>query len=277
MRVTMTAALLAAALLALAPRAHATALLYGVTGSGNSSSLLYTVDPDTGLTTLIGDTGLTHLTGLDFDPTSGTLYAVWSVPTLEALYTLDPGTAASTLIGSTGYQIPDITIGPDGVLRGWAERDGVGNDLDDPVVINKVTGATSPTSSDLDTGRTGIASLDATHIYLLNFDGKLYSVDVTDGTYSLLFGGMPTHNNMLENMPNGHLLTGQRGSGGTQFYEIDPSNGSWFPLEFADVEFSGLAYGPDSAPAPAPEPSSLVLLGGGVAALVVATRRKRKA
>ena len=53
-------------------------ILYGVTGSSFTSSSLYTIDPTTGATTLIGATGFSHFTGLDFDPTSGILYAVQS-------------------------------------------------------------------------------------------------------------------------------------------------------------------------------------------------------
>jgi hypothetical protein len=123
-RGTCVLSLCVAALLSFANNAHADSVLYGVTGSSNTASSLYTIDPVTGATTLIGSTGLSHVTGIDFDPITGVLYGVQSDlfgSGAANLLTIDPVTGLATIIGSTGNQIPDITIGSDGVLRGWTE------------------------------------------------------------------------------------------------------------------------------------------------------------
>lgn len=71
-------------------------VLYGVNHSNDS---LYTIDMATGAATLIGDTGLTNLEGLDFT-SAGQLYAWNATSGLLAqqagLNTLDPATGAST-------------------------------------------------------------------------------------------------------------------------------------------------------------------------------------
>jgi hypothetical protein len=192
-----------------------------MTGSGGSSSSLYTIDPTTGATTLIGATGQTHMTGIDFDPTTGILYGVQSDyfgSGATNLFSINTSTGAASLIGATGAQIPDITIGADGVIRGWSEFDG--NSRDDPVVINKTTGTATTTLSSLGTARTGVASLDATHIYVMD-SSRLSSVDVLTGAATFLFSGFSS-DNLLENMPSGGLIYGDRTGGGTQFSRLEP-------------------------------------------------------
>lgn len=247
--------------------------LYGITGSGDSPSSLYTVDPFTGAVTLVGATGLSHFTGIDF-AADGTLYGVGGPFPNKSLYTLNPATGAATLIGATGEQIPDITIGADGVIRGWTEFGGA---FDDPITLDPGTGDATSTPSSLGTSNTGVASLDATHIYVKP-GSSLYSVDVTDGSFTFLGGLSVGLQNMLENMDNGNLLSAQRIGGGTQFWEINPTTLVAVALGFtAGIEFSGLAYQPDveTEPAPIPEPGTLLLAASGLA--FVAARRRRSA
>lgn len=145
--------------------ALAVPMLYGVTGSSDSQSSRYTIGSVTGATTLVGATGTSHVTGIDFDPTSGILYGVRSDifgTGATELLTLDIATGAATVVGTTGQQIPDITITPSGVLRGWSEIDSTLNTFDNPVEINTATGATSLAASGLSTSSTGVAVLDET-------------------------------------------------------------------------------------------------------------------
>ena len=248
--------------------ALAVPVLYGVTGSFSISSL-YTVDPVTGATTLVGATGTDHITGIDFDPTSGTLYGVRSdffESGATQLLTLNAGTGAATVVGTTGSQIPDITIGPDGVLRGWA-RAGIGNN--DLAEIDKATGATTITASVLGTNRTGVATRDAMSLYVMAAS-LLYSVDVTTGAGTFLFNDPGSNaNNILENMPGGDLLYGERiGGSGTQFYSMNPTTGFVTTLGFASgVEFSAVAYS-----TVVPLPPAILLLWSGVVGLMFRRR-----
>lgn len=52
--------------------------IYAVTGASGAASSLYSVDVSTGAATLVGATGFTHVTGLEYDATTGKLFAVKS-------------------------------------------------------------------------------------------------------------------------------------------------------------------------------------------------------
>ena len=254
--------------------AQAAPVLYGVTGAGGAPSSLYTVDPLTGAATLIGATGFSHVTGIDFDPTTGTLYGVVSdlFNGTTALITIDPATGAGTVVGTTGNQIPDITIGPDGILRGWSECSAVpcsAADPDNPIAIDKGTGAVTLTSSSLSTQDTGVASRTATTIFVKPI-GDLYSVDVNTGVATFLFGTNLSLQNLLENAPDGTLLTGARSPDGTQFYSIDVATQTATPLGASKVLFSGIAYTPVVS---IPEPGTLALLGLCLGLVGLALRR----
>jgi sugar lactone lactonase YvrE len=78
-----------------------TGTLYGVDTVGND---LYTVNPQTGAATLVGDLGVNLGSfGLTFDTNRNRLYLTsLSTNTNQGLYTVDPTTAAATLVG-TGF------------------------------------------------------------------------------------------------------------------------------------------------------------------------------
>ena len=253
------------------PGASFAQTLYGVTGAGGAVSNLYTVNPLTGATTLVGSTGFAHVTGLDFDPTSGILYGVVSdiSNSVAKLITIDSTTGVGTAIGDTGNQIPDFTIGPDGVIRGWTEG-GAGND--DLVVLDKNTGVGTITSSSLRTSQTGVAYESPTSVYVKP-STDLYSVNVNTGVQTLLFSlGISNADNILENAPDGTLITGSRDRTGTQLYRIDVGSGLTTALGHSSQKLSALAYSVSAVP----EPSALALFGIGVAGIGVLSRRRRK-
>lgn len=90
-----------------------TGTLYGLTR--NSPYRLYTIDPESGASTLIGNTTNEVRTGLTFAP-DGTLYGMRLDGTL---YIVDKNTAATTLVGGSGDPvtlIEDADFTPDGRL-----------------------------------------------------------------------------------------------------------------------------------------------------------------
>lgn len=90
-----------------------TNVLYGMTR--NAPYQLYTIDPTTGGSTLIGNLANEVRAGLTFSPT-GTLYGFTLTGTL---YQIDPNTAAVTLIGGSGAPmslLEDADFTPDGRL-----------------------------------------------------------------------------------------------------------------------------------------------------------------
>jgi len=80
------------------------ATLYGT----DSEGLLVTVDPATGVTTTVGDPGLSDfLTGLDFRPTDGALFAIEGF-SLDRLLILDPvDGSVSSIVGPLGIRGPE--------------------------------------------------------------------------------------------------------------------------------------------------------------------------
>jgi hypothetical protein len=106
---------------------------FGCSGS-NADSSLYTIDPLTGASTLVGAMGITGCSGLAFQPGTNTLFAVGKDPgtNKNSLFTVDPVTGVATLVGATGIEalatpgffrtISDISFRrSDGTLYAWLE------------------------------------------------------------------------------------------------------------------------------------------------------------
>ena len=104
-------------------------VLYG-TAIPNSCepSMLVTLDPTTGVPTVIGPTGKGPISGLAWDPVTQVLYGVtgcWQLYGFAELVTIDLATGLATSVGSTGVHLGSIEFGADGVLYGGGNnRDG---------------------------------------------------------------------------------------------------------------------------------------------------------
>ncbi|MFQ5864131.1 MAG: choice-of-anchor D domain-containing protein [bacterium] len=112
--------------------------LYGVDVNRD----LYKINPTTGAATLIGNTG-ENISGLAFDPTTGTLWASaggWNAVVKDGIYTINKNTGAATLVGKTGLGggTPDLLCDKYGNL--WAVKGG-GRGPNKLIRINKSTGA----------------------------------------------------------------------------------------------------------------------------------------
>lgn len=95
----------------------------------NNPNLIYTIsyvyadneyvlsfyDLDTNINTQIGILNYLNWRGLEFDPTTGILYAITS----NALYSIDPTTAVSTLIGLTGITPTSVAIDGNGQMYSY--------------------------------------------------------------------------------------------------------------------------------------------------------------
>ena len=110
----------------------ASRVMYGI-NRDLQDSRLFTVDIETGATSLVGDTSIPgNVTALEYDSTRGTLYAANSH---EDLYQIDPVSASAIRIGSLGLDdLFDIAWNPrDGRLYGTDE------DTDSLYVIDRDT------------------------------------------------------------------------------------------------------------------------------------------
>jgi len=207
--------------------------LYFITSSfsGYTEGTLYTLDPATLETTMIGDTGLFSTEGLAVNPVDKKMF-VTSNDTGK-LYEVNPSTAEVTEIGSLGVEkISDITFGPDGTLYGWTETS------DDLLTIDLSTGnATLSGDSGINTWKTGLAFDGETLLMKLGYD--IYSVDTSTGvgTYIADFTGVLNFHNESDNFhafdspfavgTNGYYYTSQSDFEGNSYLSvIDPDDWS---------------------------------------------------
>jgi len=101
---------------------------YGTVIFGSAGpSELRTIDPFTGVSTLIGLTGIGPVSGLAYDQATATMYGVEGGPGGGGLYTINMSTGAATLIGPTGIGAGAIEFGPDGQLYAGGNNNDGGN------------------------------------------------------------------------------------------------------------------------------------------------------
>jgi hypothetical protein len=88
--------------------------LYALQSAGGGPASLYIINPNTGAGTLVGPTGFTRVSAMDFHPRTGILYALKtgdSSPTTDGvdLLRIDTITGKGTLIGRVKSDTPGIT------------------------------------------------------------------------------------------------------------------------------------------------------------------------
>ncbi|MBP6508145.1 MAG: DUF4394 domain-containing protein [Opitutaceae bacterium] len=167
-----------------------TSTLYMI--DGRAARGLYTVNPFTGSTTLIGVHGITDLFGLAYNTANDTLYAA-SFQT-NTLYTLNPATGAATVVGSTSVSLGALAYdSQQGILIG--AQDGSGNLYQ----VNITTGATTLLASAGYTNDSGL-TFDPSQNRLLDIDwsGNLFSYDIANGyARTTLLTGLDSHDGLI--------------------------------------------------------------------------------
>jgi hypothetical protein len=114
--------------------------LYGTAITDSlGSSTLRTLNPNTGVSVVIGPTGVGPISGLAYDQTAGIVYGIAGGPGPAGFYKINLSTGAATLIGSTEIQAGSLEFGPDGLLYAG----GTGLSGGNLYRINPATGAST--------------------------------------------------------------------------------------------------------------------------------------
>ena len=208
---------------------------------------LYTVDINTGITTLVGALTINfpYITGLAFDP-SGALYALENYSgTGSRLLKVDPATSAVTDLTDYAHGAPYGGRGDRGLVF-----------------------STSGTAYEFG----GVTDTVGGYSYV---DGRLYTVDPTNGRTTAVGGpgsDRPVHTEDAA-FADGNLYSTD--FGGT-IYQVDPTTGISTVVGSTGMGngLLGLFELPSLFPAsPVPEPGTLPLIGMGMAAFMGLRRR----
>ena len=165
-----------------------------------NAASLYTIDPATGTSTLIGSTGKSHVVALAVHPITHEIYAIANENSNNGeLLKLDPNTGAATSIGFTGLQVPDMTFNAAGVLYAWAEGcDACPHGNDFLATINLTNGQFSFVGDDgIGTASTGLAYGPNNILYLKSED-EMFELNPANGdelSMNTLIGGIDLENN----------------------------------------------------------------------------------
>ncbi len=237
---------------------------------------LYTIDLATGVATAIGDVGFDDVGGLAFQPGTGVLFGLDEES--DRLITINLATGAGTAVGSLGFDFLDAGLSFDSSGKLFASSDlsaaGVYS-------VNPATGAAAFLSN-VDPDPSGLAFFGNT-LFGASDDGDtandFVTVDRITGV-SIDIGDLV---NMDADEPGldfdaSGVLWGVSAVN-TQTFTINTTTGlatavATITGAFADSRFEGLAI---VAPQVIPEPSVIMLMGVGLAGLVVASRRRKKA
>lgn len=221
-----------------------------------SSSKLYSVNPDTGSSTLIGPTGIAFQTDLA-SAANGSLFG----SSLTSLYSINPTTASSSLIGAfgTSTSMVGLTFASNGILYGVAQSGG------GIFSINTTSGLanllfSTPFSYDGDvaysTGNIFYATADlsgVSHLIQIN-TGSFATVDLGVIASGKTFPG-------LDFDQTGRLIA-FASDGSVYNIPSYTSSGSGVFLSNTGLPVGGATF------SSVPEPTSLVILGIGIASVL---------
>jgi hypothetical protein len=252
--------------------------LYGVTGAGGSSSSLYTIDPKTGVATLVGAVGIS-LNGIAYDSQNGTLYGI-AGSSSSNLVTINTTTGAATVVGSLGHTIAAQAIAYDSAtntLYAYSKIPASTMFPEGLYTLNTGTGAATIVGSGSQLGFSssgnGLAVDSLGTIYLApggasggssQPNADLYTISSITGLASQgpAFSGAPLANSQMKAMTfdsSGDMYGLDFVPGGsftTDLVSINPSTGAITSIASTKNGLDGIAFAPST-----PEPSTSILLG----------------
>lgn len=150
-----------------------TSTLYGI--ESFLGSRLFTIDPNTGARTVVGNTGINGFRGLAYDPNAKVLYA--SFFSGRDLYTVDTTTAAATFVGDIGFSnVNGLAFDPNtNTLYGTA--------FEELITIDTTTGAGTSVGSTGIAGAGAAFDADTNTLYATgaNTPRVLYTINTSTG------------------------------------------------------------------------------------------------
>lgn len=232
-----------------------------VYGSDNASHL-YTIDPTTGATTLVGTLPVTM-----FDIAING-FSMYGTDNLQHLYSINAGTAAGTDLGGTGAAVNALVFGSNGTLYG-AGGDGLYTINTTSAAATLVGTGSYSSAGDLEFVG-GILYLTS---YLNSSTDQLFQINPATGSGTLIGSigfanvwGLAYVDGVMYGFTN-------PGSGSPQVISINLSTGAGTALHNYSPGFDGVAAVPEVVP----EPGSLAALGIGLATLGgLGWRRRRR-
>jgi len=168
---------------------NSSGVLYGASGGSVPGSTLLTIDPVTGMATVVGlisDRNI-GVDGLRFDSQNNLYGAAWNGST-GVLVTIDPSNGnvltSVTLMGSGNSFAPGIAFSSAGTL--YASRGNASGRTEDFDLLNRTTGQLTPIGP-MDTVISDIAFAANGVLYGSSPDGMLYSINPATGMKTALF------------------------------------------------------------------------------------------
>lgn len=234
-----------------------------VYGSDVSLDSLGTIDPGTGVWTLIGSQGIPSgesINGMAYDSVSDTLYGVNTAT--DELVTMNPATGLAVTVGSTsGGQFNGLAFNANlgvlysvtttGILYSINPSNAASTFIGVGGYADQIEGLAYDSVND--------------NLFGLNGQGQIYLIDTSSGASSALPNSMGVGGlwrGLTWDNSNQRLLASIVGGGGGQLYEANPATGVGTFIGSTTNFAQGLAT--DDGPPPVPFDYVVPVLAGGV-------------